>query len=151
MSLHKEMAKYIAFGLGIGLIYYKLTEGPIMSTTGINRAMRNLTDSSINLAAWKSAGKHLTGSGHPDEVRYQYNVPTGLSAVQKKTIEKLRGYEFLLSAHHFNGNVLKRQQFKSMDQNNWPIPRMGSDWYIKAVQHSPLPYTSRTLQWIAPW
>lgn len=145
------MAKYIALGVGIGLLYYKLNQTGAVSTASVDRYMRNLTDTPINLTAWRNAGKHFTGSGHPDELRYQYNVPAGLATIQQKTKEKLRGSDFLLSAHYFNDNVLKRQQFKTLDDRNWPIPRMGSDWYIKAVQHSHLPYTSRSIPWTAPW
>lgn len=146
------MANYLAAGVGIGLLYFKLSSGNPIAYAHEDETLRNLKEQGINKQANRYAGKHLQGSGHPGEERYKYNIPGGFAEVMLKAREKLFGAQFLLSAHHFNTQgTTRRMQFKGTDDRSWPTLQMASGWYVKAVEAYGVPYTSRFVQWTAPW
>lgn len=147
------MALYLAAGVGIGLVYYNLTQKDPVIEIRPDHETRRIRENGISHTVWRNAGSFLTGSGHPDELRYRFRVPLSLCDVVQKTKEKLAGREFLLNASHFNTEgIVRRTQFKSMnDDFKWPNLNMGSGWYIKAVESGHTPYTSRIIPWTAPW
>jgi hypothetical protein len=139
------MQTVLLAGIGIIAINKIFTRNEVTYISPNTHLSRNQSFG-VDLRMFKNAGQFLTGSGHPDQHRYKFNVPKNLISVQSKCAIKNDGNLWLLGTNHFNTDgIVRRTQFKgSASQVSWPTLLMGSGWYQNAVE-AYKPYLSRIL------